>query len=226
MANDSPQTKDGSSEAPRVVSSYKNLRENIHGLEPGGWLLWDCARIVLWVSIIGGVLFIFTGLATPFVAVSSGSMEPNIQTGDLVVVVAVDSSDQKPLVGDRSITTVENSTQNDVTYRSFGGPGDVIVFDQQGTGPPIIHRAHFRVSEGENWVAGADEGYLGEVENCHEVSTCPAPHDGYITAGDHNNEYDQVRNHDPVTDEQIIAVAKYRIPWLGWIRIGIDAILP
>lgn len=208
-------------------STYRYFRNSIVSTGTYGQLIWDVFRITATVTIIASVFFLLTGLTSPFVAVSSGSMEPHINTGDLVVIAAYSPDDPPPLAGNGEITTVRESRTQNTAYTSFSEPGDVIVFTREGGGTPVIHRAHFWVEEGENWVTDADPAYLGDVESCAEIQTCPAPNDGYITAGDNNGVYDQVRaDYTPVQKPRIIGIAQYRVPWLGWIRIGIEAFLP
>lgn len=65
-----------------------------------GWIKWalttekgtvayirDIAGSALAVLLIGALLFGVSGVWPPMVAVESGSMEPHIQTGDLVFVM-------------------------------------------------------------------------------------------------------------------------------------------
>lgn len=210
-----------------IFATYRYYRYSIVHTLPFGQLVWDITRIFGTVAIIAGIFLILTGLLTPFVAVASGSMDPNIKTGDLVMVTAHTPDDPPPLAGDGSITTVADSKTGDAHHHTFGRHGDVIVFAPTEGDTPIIHRAHFWVEEGENWVANADPDYLGDVESCTQIPTCPAPNDGYITAGDDNGVYDQIyQNRPPISEDQIIGVAQFRIPWLGWIRIGFELVVP
>jgi signal peptidase len=48
-----------------------------------------------------------------------------------------------------------------------------------------------------------------------------APNDGFITQGDNNFLFDQssgVSPNTPVEDDWILGVAKFRIPFLGYVR--------
>jgi signal peptidase len=94
---------------------------------------------------------------------------------------------------------------------TFGDYGDVILYRPYGQESitPIIHRAMYRVEAGEPmWENGP-----------------AAPYSGYITKGDNpvtNRHYDQegqISYYVPVKDEWVIGVAKYRIPYLGHIRL-------
>lgn len=208
------------------LSTYRYFRYTIVSTEPFGRLIWDIARIIVWVAIVASFLFFLTGLSSPFVAVSSGSMEPNIKTGDLLVITEYNPDDPPPLASNAEIQTKQTALNSDSASTSFGQYGDVIVFKQEEGEMPVLHRAHFWVDEGDNWVEKGDPELLADIESCDQVDTCPAPNDGYITAGDANGEYDQIGNgYAPVTEAEIIGVGQYRIPWLGWIRIFIDLVL-
>ncbi|ERH03463.1 MAG: signal peptidase I [Halorubrum sp. J07HR59] len=175
---------------------------------------------------IGLLLFGISGVWPPMVAVQSGSMEPNMEKGDLVVLtepgrLAPGSAD------DAGIVTQEVGAA--AGYRSFGNPGSVVVYDAPGGGPPTIHRVHLAVEDGENWVATANPEFIGG-RTCDSVRNCPAPHDGYLTKGDNNARYDQVSGIAPMVRESwVTGVARFRIPYLGWIRLfvsGAAAFLP
>ncbi|SNR25398.1 signal peptidase, endoplasmic reticulum-type [Halorubrum vacuolatum] len=150
------------------------------------------------------------GAWPPFVAVESGSMEPAIERGDLVVVTAIDRG---PWGG------IDGSS----TPGSESGSGDIIVFSPPGhEGPPILHRVAFAVESGEDWTERGD-GDLIDGE-CETLRYCPAPHDGYITYGDANGEYDQSAGLAPVVHpDWIDARAAVTVPHLGWPRLGFDA---
>ncbi|WP_276259430.1 S26 family signal peptidase [Haloglomus litoreum] len=180
------------------------------------------------VCLVGLLLFAVSGLWPPMVAVTSGSMEPNLHRGDLVFVV-----EEHRFAPDRAHAetgVVPARTGAETGYRTFGAPGDVIVYQPRGdaTGTPIIHRARFWVNESENWVANgkADPAYLGGARSCGELSQCPAPHAGFITKGDNpttNDRYDQVMGLSPVVRPAwVVGTAEFRIPWLGNIRLWAD----
>jgi signal peptidase len=113
-------------------------------------------------------------------------------------------------------------------YWSFGNYGNVVVYRPDGgDGTPIIHRARFYVEEGDDWVAMANDAYLGGVDTCAETMTCPAPHDGFITKGDNNGEYDQVGGQSTVVEPSwVTGRAKVRIPWLGYVRLWFGSSAP
>lgn len=170
------------------------------------------------VLLIGGILFGISGVWPPMVAIESGSMEPNIQKYDLVLVTAPDRF--APEHADRS-GVVTKETGERTSYESFGKYGSVIVFDDPDSpGPPIIHRPHFAVEEGENWYDRANPDYMN-ADDCDDLNSCPAPHDGYVTKGDNNGQYDQANGIASVVDDSwVTGIARFRVPYLGWIRLA------
>ncbi|MFO7925112.1 MAG: S26 family signal peptidase [Halobacteriota archaeon] len=212
-----------------------------------GWLRWfwrgdvgslvylrDVLTSLFIVAAIGLLLFAASGVWPPMVAIESGSMEPNMERGDLVFLVDTDR-----FVPDEAITADGVSTgvvPADVADRNgghteFNRPGDVIVFRPNGnTGDtPIIHRAMFWVSEGENWHGRADSGRVGDADDCEELNHCPAPHAGFITKGDNeltNRNYDQAsRLSAPVRPDWIIGTAELRVPYLGHVRLWLSGVM-
>ena len=188
----------------------------------------DLLSSVAIVAVIGLLLFGLSGVFPPLVAVESGSMEPNMERGDLIFVV-----DSERFVGDdpiegTGVVPLENGEQSD--HEKFNEAGDVIVFKPDGSDyqTPVIHRAHFWVEAGENWVdTKAAEAYVGGA-SCEEVRTCPAEHDGFITKGDANSGYDQHQGGartDVVKPEWVSGKAMFRVPYLGHVRLTFDAIL-
>ena len=152
------------------------------------------AEALVIVGLIILVAYAATGTYHIGFAVESGSMEPNMQVGDLIFV----QSPQRT-----TITTYEEGKTLD--YQSFHEYGDVIIYRPNGLASvtPIIHRAMYWVEEGDNMPNGK-----------------PAPHAGYITKGDHNSGYDQpMLGVGPVKPEWVIAVAKARVPYLGYPSI-------
>jgi Signal peptidase I len=170
------------------------------------------------VAAVGLLLFAISGIWPPMVAVESGSMEPNMVRGDLIVVTAVDRFGPPSGAADTQVSTV--ATGAETGYDSFGAPGDVIIFSPPGrAGSPIIHRAHLWVETGEDWTARADAAHLGGA-TCAQITTCPAPHAGFITKGDANPQYDQVNGiAGPVRAGWVTGAARLRIPYLGHIRL-------
>lgn len=171
-------------------------------------------------GLIAGVPFLLGGVWPPFVSVVSDSMSPNMETGDLVYIVDNERFDGESVAA--GISTLEsNETQ------SFNRSGDVIIFqpDGQSSQTPVIHRAAFWVESGENWYERADEEYM-TAQSCEALQNCPAPHDGFITIGDANGEYDQSADlSSPVKPEWIIGEAKYSVPYAGLVRLFLESLV-
>lgn len=203
-----------------------------------GWVAYarDILGSALVVLLIGGLLWGISGVWPPMVAIESGSMEPNIQKGDLVFVMEEHrfSSSDALTVNGESTGVIPYAAGEKSGHNSFGKPGDVIVYKPDGRDTtPIIHRARFWVDSGENWYEKANKEYIGNASNCDELDNCPAPHAGFITKGDNNGQYDQVGHiSSPVKPNWIIGTAKFRIPYLGYIRLitgtisGIAGLVP
>ncbi|AGN01447.1 peptidase S24/S26A/S26B [Salinarchaeum sp. Harcht-Bsk1] len=181
----------------------------------------DILSSVLLVTILGLALFAVSGVWPPLVAVESGSMEPNMQRGDLVLVVEEDRFSSR-LADEHGIVTAAAASGTE--HEQFGEPGSVIVYRPNGEGgTPIIHRVAFAVDEGDNWVAMADSAHLGNVDECTDVASCPADYDGYITRGDANAQYDQVAGQSTVVKPGWIrGRAVSRTPYLGCIRLALS----
>lgn len=168
-----------------------------------------------WVDLVHDILFVIVvvalfslvskmafGLWTPMMAIESGSMEPHIMRGDIVVIQSPDKN---------GIFTHSYGLESG--YVSFGDHGDVIVYHPYGRDDltPVIHRAMYWVEEGEPmWDGGP-----------------PAPHSGYITKGDNqatNKAYDQmggISYHTPVKREWVVGVACLDVPYIGYLRLAI-----
>jgi signal peptidase len=147
-------------------------------------------------------LVLFSGVWPPFAAVQTGSMAPQLQTGDLVYIV-----DEKRF---QNGTEGGNSAPVD--------KGEIIAFQPPSSRKMVIHRAVTDVEKGENWVDQVNKSYL-TAENCADQRFCPAPYTGYITKGDANQLVDQARGEIPVIRPTWIrGEAAFHIPYLGLIH--------
>ncbi|MDS0476170.1 S26 family signal peptidase [Natrinema sp. 1APR25-10V2] len=189
----------------------------------------DVLSSVAIVAVVGLLLFGISGIWPPLVAVESGSMEPHMERGDLIFITEEGRFAGDGAVQGTGVVTYEQGKESG--YRKYGKAGDVIVFKPNGSErtTPVIHRAHFWVEDNESWVeTKASEEIVGDA-TCEEIASCPAPHAGFITKGDNNAGYDQLRRSGArttvVKPEWITGKAKVRIPWLGHVRLTFDKLL-
>ena len=191
------------------------LRHDMVG--PYMWLRELLSSLAI-VLVIGVLLFAVSGVWPPMVAVESGSMEPNMQVGDLVFVT--EPGRISPDVANNDVGVVTADVGETVSYQSFGKYGSVVIYQPPSRGgSPIIHRAMFHVEAGENWYDRADERYH-TADSCTELRNCPAPRSGFITLGDNNGAYDQASGlAEPVAAEWVTGVARARVPYLGYVRL-------
>ena len=186
----------------------------------------DLLSSVAAVLLVGALLFAVSGVWPPLVAIESPSMNPNIHTGDLVFVMEEHRFPPEGAHGDTGVVTARVAQENGHT--EFHEAGDVIVYAPNGNNEttPIIHRAMFWVEKNESWYDEADADYVGNADNCSELTNCPAPHAGFITKGDNpvtNDQYDQVGPSvisEPVRPRWVVGTAEARGPWLGCVRLG------
>ena len=181
------------------------------------------------VVAVGLLLFAVSGVWPPLVAIESGSMEPHIDTGDLVFVMDEDRFAGDGAYADTGIVPANRGASTG--YTTFQQSGDVIVFQPDGEErtTPVIHRAMFWINESENWYDKADPDYI-DAENCEELRNCPAESAGFVTKGDNNAGYDQVDGLpscgpgacDPVRKSWIVGTAEVRVPLLGNIRLQLQ----
>lgn len=189
----------------------------------------DVASSVALVLVIGLILFGVSGVWPPMVAVESGSMEPNMERGDMIFVVENERFVGDGAVADTGIVPGDRGAESG--HDKFGGDGDVIIFLPDGNPgeTPVIHRAAYWVEEDENWVdERADADNLNGA-GCEEVRSCPAPHDGFVTIGDANQGYDQWTSNvgadtTVVKSEWTAGKAMFRIPYLGYVRLGFESV--
>ncbi len=157
----------------------------------------DLAFSLAVVAIIALLLFLYAGVWTPIVSVNGTSMLNNMHAGDLVLVQGLNRA---------AVHTCEASVND--SYRMFGGYGDVIVYYPYGktSEPMVIHRVIRWVNESEPMWPG---GPLATAS-------------GYITLGDNNHGVlDQQSNIcylQPVRPEWVHGIAKYKVPFLGYLR--------
>ncbi|KAF5416183.1 MAG: hypothetical protein C5S48_03780 [Candidatus Methanogaster sp.] len=159
------------------------------------------AKILLIFAILSQILF---GTWTPMRAIESGSMEPHMKIGDIV------------FINDISRTSVVTREEGAISgYKTFGDYGNVILYRKYGRTDvtPIIHRAMYYVEAGEPMWEG------GPI----------ASHAGYITKGDNkvtNRQYDQYGLcTTPIREEWVIGVARYRIPYAGYVRLAFSKVI-
>lgn len=110
-------------------------------------LLAPAVAVLLAAVLLAALL----GTWPPFVAVESGSMEPAVERGDLVVVTATDRApwgDLATAADPRAPTRLDRA-------------GDVVVYSVPGAGDrPVFHRLAFPVEAGEDWTERADPDLL------------------------------------------------------------------
>nr|QNO42003.1 hypothetical protein NMBIEJJH_00020 [Methanosarcinales archaeon ANME-2c ERB4]QNO42584.1 hypothetical protein HJPDKAMO_00007 [Methanosarcinales archaeon ANME-2c ERB4] len=156
------------------------------------------AKILIVFMILSQIIF---GTWAPMRAIESESMEPHMMVGDIVFI--------------KDISRAEVVTQEDGAtsgYKTFGDYGNVILYRKYGRTDitPIIHRAMYYVEANEPMWKG------GPV----------APHAGYITKGDHNKVIDQYALCTvPIREEWVIGVARYRIPYAGYVRLAFSKVI-
>src|SRR5512138_1465966 len=131
----------------RAASAFATFRESDH---PGVSLVRDILWVVVVVGGIALALYLFAGTWPAVVTIESESMVPNMNVGDLVLVVAADrygnltTSEEGALTGYGKFNTYNNSAGEPVW-------GDVIIYRPNGNTQfhPIIHRALENVNESE-----------------------------------------------------------------------------
>jgi signal peptidase len=177
---------------PGFIKEFEAKHPNIYGF------LQDIAFSLAVVAIIAAVLYMYAGMWPPMVSVNGVSMYPHMENGDLVFIQGLDRGD---------VRTYETSLNT--SYQQYAEPGDVIVYKPYGDPlrPLVIHRAIKWVNQSEPmWQGGP-----------------PAPASGYITLGDNNHGvYDQMAPsicfEQPVQKDWILGIARFKIPYLGYLR--------
>ncbi|ABN55981.1 MULTISPECIES: S24/S26 family peptidase [Methanoculleus] len=166
-------------------------------------------RDLLWVvAVVGGIallLYLVAGTWPAVVTIESESMVPNMNVGDLVLVVDEDRFGNL-------VTWAEGQRTG---QSSFGDYGNVIVYRPNGADSvnPIIHRAMTYVD-----TAAVVESGLGAYYD--------DPHGGYITRGDNNPYTDQPNLRisgigviEPVKKEWIVGKALVAVPLVGYLPL-------
>jgi signal peptidase len=197
------------------------------------WLLQTDATVVVFlreaaasamvVAMVGLVLFVVSGVWPPLVAVESGSMQPQLERGDLVFIMDEERLVAPDATHETGVVTYQTGAE--VGYQTLGDYGNVIVFDPpRRAGAPVIHRARMWVEAGERWTEEADPAYLNG-RSCDAISSCPAPHDGFVTKGDANPYYDQVEGIATVVRPAWVrGTAEFAVPWLGYVRLTVGEV--
>lgn len=169
--------------------------------------------VFLIIILLYASIFTFNGIGT----VTSDSMAPNLNTGDVVVLSATD-----PLVPFFN-PTIRGELNSEANVQTFNRRGSVIAFRSEVVDTPIVHRVRYEADEGENWVAGmkaqTDSAIL-QSRTCDDTRFCPAPRSGYITQGDNNTLPDQLQGVEVVSESDIIGIAHFRIPVVGTPLVG------
>ncbi len=187
---------------------FKRLKDFYYGDGFLSGMIRDVVFVLTAVVVFAAVSQIAFGMWTPMVAVESGSMLPHLHRGDIVFIEARDRT---------NIITYEEGKR--IGYKRFGDYGDVILYRKFGRNgdTPVIHRAMYRVEKGEPmWEGGP-----------------PAPYAGYITKGDNKrtNRYpdqyigSRISSGSPIKDEWVIGVARFRLPYAGYVRLILQELL-
>jgi signal peptidase len=170
------------------------------------------ARDLIWVlgvvGLIALALFLVSGTWPAVVTIESESMVPNMNVGDLVLVVSADRFG--------NLTTSAEGAESGYgrfnTYPDSAGQpvyGDVIIYRPNGNTQyhPIIHRA------------------LEYVNASQAATEFGADHGGYITKGDHNSIQDQEGAYaglgrlQPVKPEWVVGKALFAVPLVGYLPL-------
>ena len=240
-----------------VTSGVEDQKSRRKRPSPMMLFLRDAGIALAFVASVLVAMYAYTGLWPPLVVVESESMMHSddntsyvgvIDTGDMVLVKDVDSTDEV-------VTYVEGFATG---HRTYGDYGDVIIYNKMGNteNTPIIHRAVLYLEanpDGESYSCEAlrdlpeDKWNLEHQFDSWEHLTgavyiydygfrtstvtvdvgaildgfrTHAPHSGYITRGDHNTWIDQ-RNHDssPVDPSWVVGKARGEIPWFGLLKL-------
>jgi len=199
--------------------------------------------VLIAVAIVAASVFIgipaMSGVSPPQTVVESQSMQHGvgsqigvIDTGDIVIVKDKNKT---------NITSFIDGYKNG--YSSFGLYGDVIIYEREGQGNNIIHRAILWIDYNGNgtWSAPSLIGYPSNLWSCTSGTNpmslsgtltfenmgysgnikCHINLDklkqsatsGYITMGDNNDKFDQ----NPENTNRLIS--EERIVSIAWIEV-------
>ena len=202
------------------MTSKKSLKEHLHTFRTSEEVKIVYAREITYVlgtvGLIVATLFLICGTWPAVVTIESGSMEPHMNIGDLVLVVAPNR-----------FGALQSYAEGEQTgHEKFELPGDVIIFRANGNKKlhPIIHRALYWSEDGEKHTF-----YDGT-----RAINYTAPNAGYITKGDNNPIEDQIgwENYRglgspilPVKEEWIIGKAHAKIPYVGYLPLNIEKVI-
>ena len=157
--------------------------------------------IVKWV--VYPVIGLLLSTSYPIVAVVSGSMEHNGQTFEEWWAANGQWYEERFITQEEFSTYsfVNGFNKGDIMLLKGVGPkdikvGDVLVYESPSHSNPIIHR-----------IVGIEEGEQLQM----------------ITKGDNNAQADSAAVHE----QQITRTGKaiFRVPWLGWIKIGFASLV-
>lgn len=182
----------------------------------------DTLSTVTVVTAIDAVPPAVSGAWPPMVVVESGSMQPILERGDFVVMIAEVHYDG-PAADGYGIVTANTSEG----CGQLGGPGDVAVYDTPSCdGPPIIHRAAFWVENGENWYDWVNLSYVDGLDPYAGFLNCPASHAGCVVRGDDNGYCDQAQGiTSSVRPDWMRTKDQLHVPYLGELWLGVQKLL-
>ena len=203
------------------------------------------AAIGLLILVMAVMYFVMPLLGFSYSVIMSSSLQHDndqsqigiLDTGDITMTVSPDSIEIQSYYKARS-----------TGYMSFGDYGDIITYDRGSSGNPVIHRAIIWLEYNDNgtWTSTELADYTNEwycpgcqYYNLRGILTFTdltqshknvsinldtlGRESGYLTLGDNpdtNKSFDQggLISH-PVTEKEILSVAKYEIPWLGVVKV-------
>lgn len=202
------------------MTSKKSFKELIHTFQTSDDIKIVYTREITYVigtvALIVAILYLICGTWPAVVTIESESMVPNMNVGDLVLVVAHDR-----------FGTLQSYVEGEQTgYEKFGLPGDVVIYRPNGNKKlhPIIHRALHWTQEGEK-----NTFYSGT-----RAIEYIAPNAGYITKGDNNQIEDQVgwENYRglgspilPVEKQWLVGKAYAKIPYVGYLPLHLKEVI-